>query len=85
MLSVLPGAPHVSKLVLGKAYPTGSCGFFNIQDKSLAKTLSKFQDPSGTIGVEVSYAAPSGNSAYSPANVQSAVLFAFPYKLSDGC
>ncbi|HEY5111466.1 MAG TPA: hypothetical protein VII67_03950 [Acidimicrobiales bacterium] len=85
MLTDLPGVTHVSKLVLGKAFPTGTCGFFNIHDSSLAKTLGKFQDPSGTIGVEVSYGAPDGNSAYSPGNVQSAVLLAFPYKLSDGC
>ena len=53
-----------------------ACAVYNLQSKSLAKIFGKkaFGGSNGTVGVELARVLPNGNTTYSPANVNIALI-----------
>lgn len=66
----------------------GSCAMYDITSPTLAKVFSAYPsigDPSGVLGVELSYTDANGNSTYDPNNVESASISISPSDPSGGC
>ena len=66
----------------------GSCGVYNISSPTLAKvfaTIPAIDDPSGVLGVELSYSSPTVRSTYDPNNIQTASITAVPIGPDDEC
>lgn len=65
----------------------GSCGVYNITSPTLAKVLNApaIADPSGLVGVELSYTDSNDSMAYSPLNIQDASISILPANTTTAC
>lgn len=66
----------------------GSCAMYNITSPAFAGVFGAFPkigDPSGVVGVELSYTDSNDNIVYNPNNIQSTNVIVGPTNPSDNC
>ena len=86
VLQWMPIGSTVSSLVIDNT--GGSCGMYNITSPTLATIFGDIPaigDPSGVVGVELSYDDAALNITYDPNNIESASITLGPADPSLGC